>query len=176
MVELLEEPGFTKICTRCQIIKPVSYFSAYKQKTQSKDGLLYRCKQCTSEYQRKWFEENPGYSRNHVSNWIKKNPERWREICRISRSKYRASLRSGYVLDFTQEELEEHLGFPVCAYCGNSANAIDHIVPVFNGGPHMLDNLCWACKGCNASKRDRDLDEWLPKRQVVLEKRWQASL
>jgi hypothetical protein len=45
-----------------------------------------------------------------------------------------------------------------CRYCGRKAPDIeihiDHIVPVAEGGTNTLDNLCVACRECNAGKAD----------------------
>lgn len=46
-----------------------------------------------------------------------------------------------------------------CQYCGRRAESIDHVVPRSKGGPHSWDNVVAACRRCNASKRDRLLEE-----------------
>lgn len=50
-----------------------------------------------------------------------------------------------------------------CAYCGTVEGVfhIDHIIPVARGGTNSLDNLTVACSGCNLSKGDRLLEEWM---------------
>jgi phage terminase large subunit-like protein len=40
----------------------------------------------------------------------------------------------------------------VCAYCGNEATAVDHVVPAVKGGDDSLDNLVASCKPCNSRK------------------------
>jgi hypothetical protein len=48
-----------------------------------------------------------------------------------------------------------------CCYCGITTQiSIDHLIPQIKGGADYADNLVWACKSCNSSKRDRDLLEW----------------
>ncbi|HMR51235.1 MAG TPA: HNH endonuclease [Amaricoccus sp.] len=49
----------------------------------------------------------------------------------------------------------------VCAYCPAQADTWDHVVPVSKGGITEPGNVLPACRSCNSSKRDRDLDEWL---------------
>lgn len=39
-----------------------------------------------------------------------------------------------------------------CAYCGEAAGHIDHIVPIARGGTNDWDNLTAACGRCNSSK------------------------
>jgi 5-methylcytosine-specific restriction endonuclease McrA len=54
-----------------------------------------------------------------------------------------------------------------CAYCRNMVPlCIDHVIPVSKGGDSFIENLVPACRGCNASKGNRDLDEWLARRDA----------
>lgn len=54
------------------------------------------------------------------------------------------------------------LNYPqACCYCGaTNSLSIDHLIAKIRGGEDHSDNLVWACKSCNSSKRDRDLLEW----------------
>jgi len=40
----------------------------------------------------------------------------------------------------------------VCAYCGQDATEVDHIIARAKGGGHDLDNLVACCKRCNGLK------------------------
>jgi 5-methylcytosine-specific restriction endonuclease McrA len=43
-----------------------------------------------------------------------------------------------------------------CAYCGQDANTVDHIVSLKSGGdPIALDNMVACCKRCNSRKGSR---------------------
>jgi len=48
-----------------------------------------------------------------------------------------------------------------CEYCRMHQSLqgatfhVEHIVPTSHGGESMLDNLAWACPGCNLRKSDR---------------------
>lgn len=43
-----------------------------------------------------------------------------------------------------------------CAYCGQDANTVDHIVSIKAGGdPISLENMVACCKRCNSSKGSR---------------------
>ncbi|OIQ78421.1 HNH endonuclease [mine drainage metagenome] len=46
-----------------------------------------------------------------------------------------------------------------CAYCGESADTVDHVVPRSRGGPHEWTNVVAACRRCNHRKADRLLSE-----------------
>jgi len=62
---------------------------------------------------------------------------------------------------YDDEKVKFH--FPqACCYCGIAKQiSIDHLIPKIKGGADYSDNLVWACKPCNSSKRDHDLIEWL---------------
>ena len=46
-----------------------------------------------------------------------------------------------------------------CAYCGRSANTIDHVYPKSRGGADSWDNLVACCLKCNNTKSDKTLSE-----------------
>jgi len=46
-----------------------------------------------------------------------------------------------------------------CAYCGGTADTIDHVHPRSLGGEHKWTNVVAACKRCNNSKSDRLLED-----------------
>ena len=51
----------------------------------------------------------------------------------------------------------------VCQYCGKAGGKLetDHIVPQSKNGPYRISNLVTSCVGCNRSKGNRSLDEFL---------------
>lgn len=46
-----------------------------------------------------------------------------------------------------------------CAYCGKSANTIDHVIPRSKGGKNTWENLVAACLACNSRKADKMLSQ-----------------
>jgi 5-methylcytosine-specific restriction endonuclease McrA len=46
-----------------------------------------------------------------------------------------------------------------CAYCGNHADTVDHVVPRSRGGQHVWTNVVAACKRHNLQKGNRLLAE-----------------
>ncbi len=46
-----------------------------------------------------------------------------------------------------------------CAYCGNSANTIDHVLPRSRGGKDSWENLVACCLKCNNIKGDKTPQE-----------------
>ncbi len=69
-----------------------------------------------------------------------------------------------------------------CAYCGHSADTVDHLIPRLRHGPDSADNLVPACRWCNSSKGSRDVFDWatskeffplaVVRRYLVLAWRW----
>ena len=47
-----------------------------------------------------------------------------------------------------------------CAYCGERATGIDHLIPRLADGPDSADNLVPACRSCNSSKGAQDVCVW----------------
>lgn len=47
-----------------------------------------------------------------------------------------------------------------CAYCGNEAESIDHIIPRHKGGDNSPNNLVSACIDCNHQKGTKPLEDW----------------
>lgn len=48
-----------------------------------------------------------------------------------------------------------------CAYCGETANGVDHIMPISKGGLDNDGNLVRSCKRCNNHKATQDLVAFL---------------
>jgi 5-methylcytosine-specific restriction endonuclease McrA len=44
-----------------------------------------------------------------------------------------------------------------CSYCDGTAESLDHIVPIADGGTSDVENLTGACVSCNGRKSDRPL-------------------
>ena len=50
----------------------------------------------------------------------------------------------------------------VCAYCGQDANTVDHVVSIKAGGdPLSLENCVSACRRCNSAKGSRSQSVFL---------------
>ncbi|GAA2092864.1 MULTISPECIES: HNH endonuclease [Brevibacterium] len=46
-----------------------------------------------------------------------------------------------------------------CAYCGRSAETVDHVMPRSRGGQNTWTNLVACCRTCNSLKGDRTPEE-----------------
>jgi 5-methylcytosine-specific restriction endonuclease McrA len=47
-----------------------------------------------------------------------------------------------------------------CAYCGDTAQSLDHVHPKVKGGLTVPRNLVPACLGCNRRKGHREVFSW----------------
>lgn len=47
-----------------------------------------------------------------------------------------------------------------CAYCGDLAQSLDHVLPKARGGLTVPRNLVPACLPCNAAKGHREVFSW----------------
>lgn len=96
---------------------------------------------------RKWRATNPEKARELVRKWIANHPE----VKRANDQRRRASLKTSTAKAPTAKQLKDLLARP-CHYCGDSAQQIDHYIPLARGGTHTLENLRPACAACNLSK------------------------
>jgi len=61
-----------------------------------------------------------------------------------------------------------------CQYCGktklyNRAYALDHVLPVAEGGANTPNNLVVSCKACNAKKGKKSVADFVKTRLAQLE-------
>jgi 5-methylcytosine-specific restriction endonuclease McrA len=100
---------------------------------------------------------------------VRRQTPEGRKVARRHNHNYKAR-RRGLVADLTQEQWEKILlDFSnECAYCGDTRDLEqDHIIPVSRGGGYTKENIIPACRSCNASKGDKLIIEWLPKRVLL---------
>jgi hypothetical protein len=49
-----------------------------------------------------------------------------------------------------------------CVFCRSRDNLqVDHLIPQSRGGPDSADNIAWSCRGCNDSRNDSGIFQWL---------------
>lgn len=54
-----------------------------------------------------------------------------------------------------------------CAYCQAPFETWDHAVAVSKGGETIPGNMVPACRRCNSSKRDSDIEDWLDRAPMI---------
>ena len=116
-----------------------------------------------------WRELNKEEQADKVRAWHIANPGRGAEYAR----KRRALKLNATIKDISQEDIAARVAYygGKCAYCPDGEyEHLDHVIPLARGGKHCPANLRPACEGCNLSKKDKPLDEWLIYRKLVLGK------
>lgn len=58
-----------------------------------------------------------------------------------------------------RRQIFEHWGHQ-CAYCGDYADTLDHVIPKIHGGLTIRKNLISACRKCNGSKGSTPFKVW----------------
>jgi 5-methylcytosine-specific restriction endonuclease McrA len=181
--------GHESICKKCSKVKTYAYraanrkkVAAYQQRYKRRQaGLETPVRVQTEEEARasrlaagkryalahpeldrmrkkRWRRENSAavneYQRVYMVKWRAENRER----DNLLKARYRHARRAAGELP-PVDTLLALLKRP-CAYCSGLAVEIDHVIPVSKGGSNALENLAPACRGCNASKRNRTPEEW----------------
>jgi 5-methylcytosine-specific restriction endonuclease McrA len=77
----------------------------------------------------------------------------------LSRAKRRAAKRNAAHVPYNRAEIFAAYG-GTCAYCGDPAEHLDHVVAISRGGADAAHNLLPACAPCNLSKGAKSLAEW----------------
>lgn len=176
-----------KLCTKCDITKPLSEFTRRKN---SPDGLSYWCKLCQSKSHKNWRKAHPKRSRTRlglprrrrkskttaVQRWHAKHPD----SLKASRQKYRAR-KLGAVGVFTAEEFIAlcDLVEGRCVACGEiKPLEADHVIPLTKEGRSDLSNIQPLCKKCNMTKgvdstdyRSEEVKEWATEVAQLSERR-----
>ena len=169
---------------RCYVCDEWKVLEEFHRDLSRWDGLFGSCKGCHAGYvsrhtdeirerQRQWhqanrerrlkqlrthnriyYAEHREESRDRVQRWSRANPAK---ICaQTARRKARKLNANG--ADYTTAELIEarkEVGGGVCYLCGNSSDAIDHVIPLAKGGTHWPANQRPVCTHCNSRKTDK---------------------
>ncbi len=109
----------------------------------------------------KWHAENPGKRDEARKAWAFRNP---------GHANYRAQRRRARLLDSSSPGVPSEVFLQKCKssdyrcwYCMKKCDRLEreHIVPISRGGQDSPSNVIPACKGCNSSKHNKLLHEWL---------------
>lgn len=146
------------------------YYTEHREK-RLEYARQYRAEHCDErlEYARQWYKANHAHKLEQSRQWAKANPDKRREKWH----RYRARKLNATIEQIDEMAIYECYNY-VCIYCGGTERdgrrmTLDHIIALNNGGSHCEDNLVIACKGCNSSKGDMPLEDWLqtqPKARV----------
>jgi hypothetical protein len=152
------------------------------------DGMGYICLRCSGERKRlayatkpelreknhihhlKYYAENAEKMRANAHRWNLENPDR-RKAWKVANAekrrqqqrnrKARKKAGGGTVTLMEWENLKLEYNH-TCLRCGKQEPEIkltqDHVLPLIQGGKHMIDNIQPLCEICNASKNRRYID------------------
>ena len=108
-------------------------------------------------------EKNPELFIARQRRYVKNNKEKCLELGRKNTSTRRARVKK-LLADFTEEQWKKCLiEFDnECAYCGKKSDNLhqEHVIPVSKQGDYTVSNIVPACKRCNTSKLNKEMETW----------------
>ncbi|QPB09793.1 hypothetical protein CPT_Shady_032 [Streptomyces phage Shady] len=132
--------GTVKTCRLCGREKPAAQFLAGKAKRPSSTCGTCRGK-LAAQHRRKYYAGLSTDKRNTLTH------KRRAEAYGVEHEEYS---RTAILARWHNK----------CAYCGNRAEHLDHVVPLSKGGTDTESNIVPACAPCNLSKGAKTLAEW----------------
>jgi hypothetical protein len=159
------QPAYTAKYNRSE--KGKAWWKAYRSSPESKKmrhdyNQRPDVKEHNREYHRLYF-----YAPQYRA-WLKEHqqlPEIQKRRLEVARRNTRTRYSRKRLLPatLTHEEWGHTLDFfdHRCVYCGCDGPLVqEHIIPVSAGGPYSAENIVPACQSCNASKRDKPVEQW----------------
>jgi len=106
-----------------------------------------------------WAYANVGLA--HVA--LQNNHSEYQQIDYMVRARLYKGLCGGTMkIGTLYDDEKEKLNNNTCCYCGATGElSLDHLIPRKSGGTDSGDNIIYACKKCNSSKKATDLIEWM---------------
>lgn len=129
----------TKVCNKCEVEKSINDFY---NRSASKDGKAYTCKKCVYNVARQWRKVNAVIYKKHLTNWKKKNHERYLELQRKSQKNYyknnpeKVKAHAEVQSAIKNGKMARH----ACEVCGNTVSEAHH-----HDYSKPLD-VWWLCK------------------------------
>jgi len=81
----------SKVCTKCNIDKPLSDY--HKQKS-GKCGVASVCKLCKLEYKKQYDKDNRSRNNEYLKEWNRKNPDKKKEYDRVRFQKHKDKINN----------------------------------------------------------------------------------
>lgn len=160
------------------------------------------CVECHKILTYKWREQNPSRHlqnarnqyychrderiakhklwRTNNSDWQQKyrQTEKGRSVGKRYQQKRRIILSLNHASGYSSDELMVRFQEfdNCCAYCGQKATSVDHVIPINSGGPDVISNLLPSCRPCNSSKGTNPLETWYKSQLFFCPKRWKRIL
>jgi len=132
--------------------------------------------------QRRHWNENPEQYKDFCKHrarlraqWRQLTDPQYRFYHRQKSKRRKAQMRNSIAIQLSGKDIKNRFAefAHQCAYCGCAGDLhIEHVVPISKGGGHGIGNIVPACKRCNYSKRDHEVESWYRQQEWFTEKRW----
>ena len=169
-----------KFCSKCKKTKPFYEFQQENEKPKT------HCRQCVSEYQKKWFRSGgKEYLRDRYRNNLdvrrrtSQSQKKRRNLLSDDRKralyekhkpmilkgnrKRRALVYGCKSFPYTISDIIKKDGLQ-CYLCDKLLTkkqiTLDHLIPLSRGGDDKAENIKICCRSCNCSKRAKTLTEF----------------
>jgi 5-methylcytosine-specific restriction endonuclease McrA len=123
-------------------------------------GSSWHCVVKHRENSRRWYAANPDKASEKARRRREAHLEQEHERVRL----WRARKAGAFQRPWREADVFALTG-GLCAYCGEPATDVDHVIALSSSGPDAFGNLVPACRWCNQSKSDSDaawIDEHAP--------------
>jgi hypothetical protein len=152
----------TKVCTKCEVEKPLEEFGKCSPKNPKgayKDGRTYACRACHNDTRRKWCRDNRAKSNDINTRYQEKNPEFYMWCAAKARAKRRGTPFTIKRSDIHIPEVCPVLGIPLTkgkGVCGPNSPSLDAIVPELG---YVPGNIVVMSHKANTIKSNADLKD-----------------
>lgn len=138
-------------CSWCKQRKNIKEF----EKTDTKEGLKFHCKQCERERIEK--ENSERFEKSRI--WKEKNTRHHSMGNRNRDARRRGATGTIFLKEWEALKTKyEH----TCLCCGRKEPEIklelDHVIPIKIGGQNIIENAQPLCKSCNSRKHIQHID------------------
>ncbi len=144
----------SKVCSRsdCDFAGLEQPLESFNNKSANKDGKRSRCRDCQHKEYQTYYPNRPKSTKeqNFIQNSKRSAYYNW------DTDNKRRCKANGCSYEKVSEEDYDILKETPCEFCGSMENhTIDHIIPIYLGGPHKIDNLRALCHPHNVAERNR---------------------
>lgn len=163
---ITSDDGHRPECKRCKAAEQRQYYAANGDRVKAR-MFDYRegRRDHIREYNARWYQQNSEEMKEYQRAY--RQTERGKADGRRNVQRRRALLRGAHDDGHSWQTLSRHWedhGMFGCVYCGGLFEDIDHVMPLSDGGAHVVENLVPSCRDCNrgpGGKCARDPREWL---------------
>ena len=160
--------GYRSYCISCANARASEYNLRNRMSLVSKKRRYNQMhKSRIDAYNHSYYLAHSDEAKERTKKWVSENPEQAKDNSVIAGGRSR-SIRNGVPATYTRREwvfCREWFsvdGHVQCAYCGKKIERAtqDHVVPLSHGGEYAIHNIVPACRSCNSSKGNRNMEEW----------------